>query len=274
MVKNLGWGFNALSALPQIDNKMRHEEAFTQSEFPAVPESVEADLLRIGGTNDYGEPKLQLVWGQERLWFRAGKWRLKYPVARKLRRLAAWNITHIASGRRFNMPAGPEPALSGEYLVAPVWEDKEIGYEGWILEEWWPPELVCAGWEGQRWFQRTGADGRPEGEKIDLLGEMPVRGDFRFLMYCDDGEEPPTPLEITDHRLMQIVECAFMLRQKQEGSDNWRSVQSPEKAKELQRLIQQDRDKETEADEQEFDNLLTDIISSGYAARMRHAYLS
>lgn len=254
---------------------MRYEESFTQSESPTVPPHILAELLRIGGTNDYGEPRLQLVWGQERQWFRAGKWRLKYPISRKLRRLAAWNIVNVATGAKFNLPPGPEPVFSMEYLVTPVWEDKEIGYQGWILEEWWPPEIVCQSWDANRWFFPTDAMGRPIAEKkIDLLGEPPIRGDYRFMTYMDDGRDIPTPLELTDHRFIEIIECAFVLRQKQNGSDNWRGVQSPEKAKEMQRLIQQDRDKTTESEEADFENLLRDIISDGYAARMRNAYLS
>lgn len=246
---------------------MRHEET-SKAVAPTIPANVLADLLRIGGTNDYGEPKLRLVWGEVHQWFRAGKHRLMYPIARKLRRLAAWNVANIATGARFNLPAGPEPFFSAEYLVSPVWEDREIGYPGWILEEWWPPEVVCPGWEAARWFTKD------DGEQIDLLGEAPVRGQYRFLMYLDDGQEQPTPLGIDDHRLIEIIECAVRLRQKQAGDGNWRGLQSPEKAKELQRLIQQDRDKTTEAEEQDFENLLTDILTDGYAAKMRHAYLS
>lgn len=247
---------------------MRHEEA-SQAEAPTIPANVLADLLRIGGTNDYGEPKLRLVWGGTHQWFRADKWRLAYPIARKLRRLAAWNITYLPTGRKFNLPAGPQPVFSAQYLVAPVWEDREIGYPGWILEEWWPPEVVCPGWEAARWEMM------PDGKKLDLLGPEPVRGQFRFLLYLDDGnEENPTPLELNDHRIVEIVERAVYLRQKQSGADGWRGIQSVEKAKQLQEIIQKDRDRVTEEEEREFENFLKDIISDGYAAKMRAAYLS
>lgn len=253
---------------------MRHDEDFQKSEAPKVPESVKADLLRIGGTNDYGEPKLQLVWGETCLWFRAGKERLKYPIARKLRRLAAWNIVHIATGKKSNLPPGPEPVMPVGYLVSPVWEDREIGYKGWILEEWWPPEVVCPGWENQRWFEKRNAFGKVV-EKIDLLGPAPTRGDFRFLMYLEIEEEGGLiqPLEVTDHRLIEIVECAFKLRQDQGAADGWRTIQSPEKAREMQRLIQQDRDKTTAEEQAELEDMIRDSVA-GYARKLRHAYLS
>ncbi len=245
---------------------MRHEET-SKAVAPTIPANVLADLLRIGGTNDYGEPKLRLVWGEVHRWFRAGKWRLMYPIARKLRRLAAWNITNIATGANFNMPAGPQPFFSAEYLVSPVWEDREIGYPGWILEEWWPPEVVCHGWEAARWFTKE------NGEKIDLLGEVPVRGQYRFLMYLEDGREEPTPLAIDDHRLIDIIECAVRLREDQNAADGWRKIQTVEKAKQMQALIQKDRDKTTAEEEAELEEMIRDSVAS-YSRKLRHAYLS
>ncbi len=245
---------------------MRHEET-SKAVAPTIPANVLADLLRIGGTNDYGEPKLRLVWGEVHQWFRAGKWRLMYPIARKLRRLAAWNITNIATGANFNMPAGPQPFFSAEYLVSPVWEDREIGYPGWVLEEWWPPEVVCPGWEAARWFTKE------NGEKIDLLGEVPVRGQYRFLMYLEDGREEPTPLAIDDHRLIDIIECAVRLREDQNAADGWRKIQTVEKAKQMQALIQKDRDKTTAEEEAELEEMIRDSVAS-YSRKLRHAYLS
>lgn len=245
---------------------MRHEET-SKAEAPTIPAAVLADLLRIGGTNDYGEPKLRLVWGEVHQWFRAGKWRLMYPIVRKLRRLAAWNITNVATGAKFNMPAGPQPFFSAEYLVAPVWEDREIGYPGWILEEWWPPEVVCPGWEAARWFTKD------NGEQIDLLGEVPVRGQYRFLMYLDDGREQPTPLGIDDHRLMDIIECAIRLREDQNAAEGWRKIQTVEKAKQMQSLIQKDRDKVTAEEEAELEEMIRDSVAS-YSRKLRHAYLA
>lgn len=244
-----------------------NNEPLTKSEFPTVPESVKADLLRIGGTNDYGEPKLQLVWGQERTWFRAGKERLKYPSARKLRRLAAWNIVYLPTGAKYNLPAGPQPQFSDLYLVSPVFEDQEIGYQGWVLEEWWPADLVCASWEANRYVEH-------KGEKIDLLGEPPVRGDYRFMLYCDDGQEPATPLKVDDRRLIEIIELAYKLREDQGAADGWRSIQSPEKAYRMQELIRQDRERTTAEEKQEFEDLLVDTLKGGYARKLRHAYLS
>ena len=245
---------------------MRHEET-SKAVAPTIPAAVLADLLRIGGTNDYGEPKLRLVWGEVHQWFRAGKWRLMYPIARKLRRLAAWNITNVTTGAKFSLPAGPQPFFSAEYLVAPVWEDREIGYPGWILEEWWPPEVVCLGWEAARWFTK------PDGEQIDLLGEAPVRGQYRFLMYLEDGREEPTPLTIDDHRLMDIIECAIRLREDQNAAEGWRKIQTVEKAKQMQSLIQKDRDKVTAEEEAELEEMIRDSVVS-YSRKLRHAYLS
>lgn len=267
---------------------MRTEET-SQAEAPTIPASVLADLLRIGGTNDYGEPKLQLVWGGTHKWFRAGQWRLAYPIARKFRRLTAWNAVNPITGEKKHIPVRHSefsevgkksliilpggnaqepvaPVLPG-WIVAPVWETKEIGYPGWILEEWWPPELVCQGWEAARWFINA------QGEKIDLLGEEPTRGQYRFLMYLDDGQEPPSPLEITDHRIIDIIECAVRLREDQNAADGWRTIQSPEKALQMQALIQKDRDKVTAEEDKELEEFLAESVK-GYARKLRHAYLS
>lgn len=249
-------------------------------EAPVVPPNVAADLLRIGGTNEYGEPKVRIVHGCHETWFRYDKVRLKYPVRRIHKQLVAWNVKHINTGEEFTLPPGPQPEFSVDYLVSPVWDTKEMGYPGWILEEWWPPEVVCGTvvvgadgqkkfpqWEMHRWDIRNG-------KKLDVLGEPPVRGQYRFMLYLDDGAEPtPKPLEITDHRIIEIVERAVYLRQGQAGADGWRKIQSVEKARELQRFIQEDRDKENQASVTEFQNLLEDVIG-GYAQKMRGAYLS
>lgn len=239
-----------------------------------MPASVQADLLRIGGTNDYGEPKIRLVWGEEATHFRWGKERLKYPIKRKLRRLAAWNVVNTSTGAKFNFPAGPEPVFSSEYLIAPVWEDREIGYRGWILEEWWPPELVCLNWELNRWFQPRNEFGKPDGEPIDVLGEPPTRGQYRFVMYCDDQDEVnPTPLDITDHRLIEIVEAAIRLRVDQGAADGWRKIQDPTTAARMYAHIQRDRQKLTEEEDKELEEFVTETVK-GYARKLRHAYLS
>lgn len=248
---------------------MIYKDEVAKSEVPQVPTTLLADLLRIGGTNDYGEPKLQIVHGTQATWFRAGKERLKYPVRMKHKRIVAWNIVDPITGEKWNIQGAKFPVMPEKYLVTPVFENREIGYPGWILEEWWPPEVVCPGWEAARWEMM------PDGKKLDLLGPEPVRGQFRFLLYLDDGnEENPTPLELNDHRIVEIVERAVYLRQKQSGADGWRGIQSVEKAKQLQEIIQKDRDRVTEEEEREFENFLKDIISDGYAAKMRAAYLS
>lgn len=268
---------------------MKHEET-SFSEAPVIPERVLADLLRIGGTNDYGEPRLRVVWGGSHQWFRAGKWRLEYPIHRKLRRLVAWNAVNPITGEKRHIPvkhsefsmSGPDkslivipgakvdepvqPVLPG-WIVAPVWENREVGYQGWVLQEWWPPEIVCQGWESARWLFRA------DGSKVDLLGEPPIRGQYRFLMYLDDGNEPPTPLEITDHRIIETIECAIQLRQDQGAADGWRTIQTPEKAKQMFALIQKDRDRTTQEEEEELTEFIADSVKT-YARKFRHVYLT
>jgi hypothetical protein len=94
-----------------------------------------------------------------------------------------------------------------------------------------------------------------------------------FLLYLDDGQEPPTPLEITDHRIIEIVETAMRLREDQGAADGWRTIQTPEKAKQMQALIQRDRDKVTAEEEAELEEFIMDSVKQ-YSRKLRHAYLS
>lgn len=270
--------------------KAARESVFRREPAPAMPANFKAELLRIGGTNDYGQPKLRVVWGGEATWFRAGQIRLKYPVNRKFSRLVGYTVTDLVTKKTFNLPASSNaPKYSPRYLVAPKYEDEEAGYPGWILEEWWPPELVCGAisfnektnkreythWEFARWYQPVDALQRPSGPKIDLLGEPPTRGEYRFLLYLDEEQEigHPVPMSLDDSRVLQLIEKAIQLRQDQGAADGWRGLQSPEKTLEMYRPIKEEREKVEAQEEQELDDFLRDAIGS-YARKLRHAYLS
>jgi hypothetical protein len=242
--------------------------------FPKVPATVQADLLRIGGTNDYGEPKLKLVWGESEQWFRAGKWRLKYPKAQKFRRLAAWNEINAITGETKNYPPDKQPPVVEGFIIAPVYEDIAIGYKGWILEEWWPPEVVMIGRAKVMELDYLRWQPMEDGSMLDLLGEPPIRGEFRFVMYMEDlNFDPPKPMMLDDRRVIEIVERAMQLRQDQGAADGWRTVQSPEKAKEMYRKIAEDREADEKAESDELEEFITDAVK-GYARKMRGAYLS
>lgn len=241
--------------------------------YPKVPDAVKAELERIGGLNDYGEPKLHLVWGEEAVRFRADKWRLKYPTSQKLRRIKGWNVIDTSrkkKGKYRRYFTENRPLALPHLMVAPVYEDREIGYKGWVLEEWWPPEIVCVAWDANRWYLVKNDLGQVV-KKIDLLGPPPVRGEYRFLMYCED--EKGLPMSVGDHRIIEIIEKAYRLREDEGAADGWRGMQSPEKALQLQKRLQEDRDKADEALIKERDDFIDDLVK-GFARKMRHAYLS
>src|SRR5262245_25185410 len=241
--------------------------------YPKVPDAVKAELERISGTNDYGEPKLQLVWGEERTWFRAGKWRLKYPTSQKLRVLVGYNVIDMSrkkKGEYHRYFTENRPIELPHLMIQPVYQTRELGFKGWVLEEWWPPEIVCVNWDANRWYLETNDLGEVV-KKIDLLGEPPVRGDFRFLMYCED--EKDRPMSVTDHRLIEIIEKAYKLREDEGAADGWRGMQSPDKALQLQKRLQEDRDHADAALAKERDDFIDDQVK-GFARKMRHAYLS
>lgn len=241
--------------------------------YPKVPKAVLDELERIGGLNDYGEPKLQLVWGEERTWFRAGKWRLKYPTKQKLRVLVGYNVIDMSrkkKDKRRQYFVERRPVQLPHLLIQPVYETRDVGFKGWVLEEWWPPEIVCVNWDANRWHETKDHTGKTI-KKLDLLGEPPVRGDYRFLMYCED--EKGGPMSVTDHRLIEIIEKALKLRQDEAAADGWRGMQSPEKAMQLQKRLQEDRDHADAALAKERDEFIDDMVK-GFARKMRHAYLS
>lgn len=242
--------------------------------YPKVPDTVKAELERIGGTNDYGDPKLQLAWGEEATRFRADKWRLKYPINLKYKVLIGYNVTDLAKKRKGRKDAEyfteMRPRYGAHLLVSPVYQMREKGYKGWVLEEWWPPEIVCVNWDANRWYEQKDYTGQTI-KKIDLLGEPPVRGEYRFLMYCED--EKGLPMSVGDHRIIEIIEKAYKLRQDEGAADGWRTMQSPEKAMELQKRLQADRDHADQALAAERDGFIDDLVK-GYARKIRNACLS
>lgn len=177
--------------------------------------------------------------------------------------IVGYNVIDTLTGEKYFTEKGPPKSVT--LLVSPVEETQDIGYKGWVLEEWWPPELVCLNWEKNRWWNA------PDGKRVDLLGEEPTRGDYRFLMYCED--EKGQPMSITDHRMIAIIERAIRLREDTGAPDGWRALQSPEKAEKLYRRIAAGREEEKEQLDSEMEEFITDQVK-GYARRMRHAYLS
>lgn len=121
---------------------------------PPLSRSLEKALAKLGGNNKFGQPNLRFVWGQGMLRFAYGKMRMKYLYA----------VAKLEQ-KDMNMDSG---------IIEVRIEDYDIGIPLWFVEEFWNPELVMPKWEANRWEWHRG-------QKIDVLGDPPIRGMYREL---------------------------------------------------------------------------------------------
>lgn len=223
------------------------------------PPHIAEALRRAGGTNDYGEPNYRLVHPAVTRWpdnagVRSG--RLKYPKSARLRQ-DGWKGKNVMTGQSSTWPMTAQPPVIPGMVITPVYAYEDQPREEWVLESWWPPELACDGWEVARWTHR---DSLKRGAviderlvvkgRVDVLGEPPTRGEYRFLMYCRDENEKP--MAISDARLLDILQLAIRSNAESGMADYWRQRLPENKSEQLANPLQEARDLEQRQIDQEF----------------------
>jgi len=207
---------------------------------PQVPQHIQDELTRLGGTNPFGKPKLQLVHGSVATIWLDGALRLKYAKRRRVQ--VGWEGL-VGEEMRFFPMSTPKDSLP--LIVQKAFGDVEDPFPGWILESWVSPEKLAPHWEQNRW------DVVPGQEKVDVLGELPKEGAYYHLWTCVDGDG--FPLAATDRRIMQVVsECLRLIEERQLGGEEI----SEERALQQQRR----REEEEAAEQQEVDAEFDDTV--------------
>lgn len=179
-----------------------------------VPQDLKDALVRVGGTNVYGEPLYRLILAQDRITRAAGEWNIwadDVPVEDRgglgtdvVQSMLSQFHQVVEAGIRSGMPRieieRMAKALSGEIdevlhsklAAAPLRVETGLAdielypFEGWIIEKWKPAESFGSpgDWETYR-FQGSNA-----------LGPYPTFGEYELLA----GPTPylPTAGQIED----------------------------------------------------------------------------
>jgi hypothetical protein len=223
------------------------------------PPHIAEALRRAGGTNDYGEPNYRLIHAAnarhpQNAGVRSG--RLKYPIKVSLKQ-EGWSGRNPLSGQSSHWPMSAQPPALPGMIITPVYVYEDEPRPEWVLESWWPPELACDGWEASRWTHRDGMKrGAVIDERlvkngfVDILGEPPTRGEYRFVMYCRD--EHGRPMAISDARLIEILQLAVRQNAESGMSDYWRTRLPEGKSAQVVSPLHEDREREQRELDDEF----------------------
>lgn len=197
---------------------------------PPVPDYFKEELERMGGFNRYGEPNLQLHWGQSYEEFRLGKVGLLYrdgqiPAVKHERRYLVKQIGEEVKRESFvNFQTGQieiketkipvlakEPIRDKPQVIPAGWfylEDKPeyelIGKPCWFIAHWASPETLGPKevWEMNRfdWYY----DEEQEGDSnftldqevwMDFLGPFPSRGRHESFLIVTEKYLYPKKVE-------------------------------------------------------------------------------
>lgn len=185
-------------------------ETWVNHPAPVLPDWMHAELLKIGGTNDYGQPNLCFAWGQERLAFRINRMRLLYidmriPAIERHRytfkKLLYVHTERVHLGTNqetgemqfeereipkyetfvLDHPPGPGDIIPPGFIYDQEYPELEwIGQQNFFIEQFIPPDHILGGpeaWERERYDIGINPDTGVE-ETLDFLGEWPAEGRY------------------------------------------------------------------------------------------------
>ena len=177
------------------DNLDNHPRPFINHE------RWQKELTRIGGTTDYGEPRLKLVWCPEVEITAYGRRRKRF-LAAVLKRMTHW-LESRPDGTRINHPPSKQtPAnVNPASILTPVYTRIDIAKQRWAIMEWWAPELLLEDWEANR-YEWQGP------ERIDILGPSPIEGQYRLVKLIQTEEGLYREPEEVD--MQEMRHLAFM----------------------------------------------------------------
>lgn len=195
------------------------------------------------GYNDYGQPQMRAVWGQEATRFWRGKERLKYIDTRipPLETFIHLLKRMVACEEERTVKSAPDGTLDVQTRIVPVWETQVLDAEphvipeGWlyekkvrlefigeqlvVIEQFIPPHIVGRGdtpesWERQRWGDWDDPeDGMIRG--CDLIGPFPSEGRYESVTYV--GEAYSYPYFVRDLEWSPIAQDFVEVKVQREG---------------------------------------------------------
>lgn len=107
---------------------------------PLLNPSVPLELLKIGGTNHYGQPRLRAVWGGALQFHYEGDeinrpgWYLKYHLCFTPPKLRGYQYVDRITGETIQVTNNV--SIPPTALVQPLYHQEEIGKPRWIIEIW------------------------------------------------------------------------------------------------------------------------------------------
>lgn len=210
-----------------------------------VPEWVSKALLRVGGTNKFGEPNFRAVFGQTETTFAYGQQRLKYPAVNvNDEQLLGYDV-HNPDGR-INFIKSHKAVTKlrpGSYIV-PRYKKvkKEIGLPFWIIERWYDvteyfqPTKYFFLPLNEAWEKELRWDYDEEtGYKIDNMGPFPARGVYQHFFTVKTPDLKYRPI---DEDVINIIEMTLEVENQVASGREYTIV--------LRELLEKKREKERE----------------------------
>lgn len=251
----------------------------------AAAESFRRDLDSLNRKNPTpfaDMPRYRLVEGWNRVKFWCGWDTSRYPD-RIIKRQVGW-LVHLRDKRDRplydkegrpqlkQLPMNPEdwPSEFQKYsgpssIKVPDVYFFMVGRMNYIVEEWISPELACKGWDENRYAVDVSS-----GEKLDVLGAPPVRGDYiPVLVIADEvtgGYETPSRWHF------DIIEAAHKLREERGRAESRPGYEvSMESLRDAAAAYHEAAMKAVEKDEEEFAELAMEKYSR-VAHRLNESY--
>ena len=107
---------------------------------PYLRPTIPLELMKIGGMNLHGQPRLRAVWGgSEEIYFEGDEvveagYYLKYHLTFTAPKLMAYEYRDGLTGEKKQVST--HIALPDDVIVTPLYFQEEIGKPRWIVEMW------------------------------------------------------------------------------------------------------------------------------------------
>jgi hypothetical protein len=178
---------------------------------------IDEALLRIGGTNKFGEPNFIAVWGQSATEHGWGQQRIKYPAARvNDEELLGYDVHNPGGPTNFIKSHKAVTKLRPGSYIVPRYKKRqiEVGMPFWIIERWhditevFQPRGFFHKSLEEAWEKEIRWDRDEDGTLVDNEGPFPSRGVYKHFFTVKTPDFKYRPIS---HDVLEIIEMTLEL---------------------------------------------------------------